>query len=48
MQRGPLTPTLVNIPDDLRAWLRDQATQSNTSMTLIIVEAVRERMERCA
>ncbi|MGJ4961588.1 hypothetical protein [Bradyrhizobium sp. HKCCYLRH3061] len=48
MQRGPLTKMLVNVPDDLRAWLRDQAARSNMSMTSLIVAAVRERMERTA
>jgi hypothetical protein len=36
----------VRLPDDLKAWLREEATRKGSSQNSEIIRAIRYRMER--
>nr|WP_093015450.1 Arc family DNA-binding protein [Roseivivax halotolerans] len=39
-------PFQLRIPEDLKAWIEDQANKNGSSMNSEIVRALRERAER--
>ncbi len=42
------TPMQLRLPEDLKAWIEDQANRNGSSQNSEIIRAVRERMERLA
>ena len=41
-----LPKLVVRLPEDVKAWLRDEARRNASSQTSEVVRAVRDRMER--
>lgn len=46
MNKQPLPPLGVRLPEHLRNWLKAQAVLNGSSQNSEIVRAIRERMER--
>jgi chorismate mutase len=45
MDQPDVVRMIVSVPVDLRAWIKAQASRNRSSMTAIIIRAVREDMD---